>query len=101
MMKKALLVAIITLKFVIVFAQTEAEKFKNENLADSFLSSKELKSKLIRYRIPNSQGLDGGAGEFSPNDKYLSAGWQTVRVADTSSKNKTKALQTEKAKWWE
>ncbi|MGY4536820.1 hypothetical protein ACVW0P_001234 [Mucilaginibacter sp. UYNi724] len=263
MMKKALLVAIITLKFVIVFAQTEAEKFKNKNLADSFLSSKELKSKLIRYdysklfittdnsfvygfigdkfqririkiislvknsslpntynvygksmvknninefrgtikitnirkykktsfgvddelkdkgikgeylligsynltegtkqehagvfkgaftsgfyldknnsvyyddikknadgylnnqyvgqwvshnnkiikrcnwgdyRIPNSKGFDIGAGEFSPDDKYLPAGWQTLRDAYTSSANKTKALQTEKAKWWE
>lgn len=27
------------------------------------------------YRIPNSGDLDMGAGEFSPNPKYLSNGW--------------------------
>jgi hypothetical protein len=55
------------------------------------------------YRIPNSQGLDGGAGEFSPNDKYLSAGWQTVRDAyrDSATAIKVKAKQVENAKWWE
>ncbi len=53
------------------------------------------------YRIPNSQGLDGGAGEFSPNDKYLSAGWQSVRDAyHDKSAIATKAKQVENAKWW-
>ena len=27
------------------------------------------------YRIPNSGDLDVGAGEFSPNTKYLNNGW--------------------------
>ncbi|WP_148807340.1 hypothetical protein [Campylobacter concisus] len=27
------------------------------------------------YRIPNSGDLDVGAGEFSPNIKYLNNGW--------------------------
>lgn len=52
------------------------------------------------YRIPNSQDLDGGAGEFSPNDKYLSAGWQTIRDAYGNSATSIKAKQVEKAKWW-
>ena len=27
------------------------------------------------YRIPNSGDLDVGAGDFSPNTKYLNNGW--------------------------
>jgi hypothetical protein len=53
------------------------------------------------YRIPNSQGFDIGAGEFSPNDKYLSAGWQTLRDAYRTSAISAKAKQIENAKWWE
>ncbi|MBD1386368.1 hypothetical protein IDJ75_13875 [Mucilaginibacter rigui] len=53
------------------------------------------------YRIPNSQGFDIGAGEFSPNDKYLSAGWQTLRDAYRTSAVSAKAKQIENAKWWE
>jgi len=30
------------------------------------------------FRIPNSGDLDIGAGEFSPNGKYLKFGWQSV-----------------------
>jgi len=33
------------------------------------------------FRIPFSSELDGGAGEFSPIDKYLQHGWQSVRDA--------------------
>lgn len=31
------------------------------------------------YRIPASGDLDIGAGEFSPSDKYLKYGWQSLR----------------------
>ncbi|MDO3626189.1 hypothetical protein [Mucilaginibacter sp. BT774] len=44
------------------------------------------------FRVPNSGDLDIGAGEFSPNDKYLKFGWQSVR--DKNDK-------IEEAKWWE
>lgn len=30
------------------------------------------------YRIPNSKDLDIGAGDFSPNEKYLSNGWENL-----------------------
>lgn len=81
-----------------------ADGYSNNQLAGKWVSHN---GKLIKrcnwgdYRIPNSQGLDGGAGEFSPNDKYLTAGWQNVRDAYGNSKLSAKAKQIEKAKWWE
>jgi hypothetical protein len=62
------------------------------------------KSKLIKrcnwgdFRVPYSGDLDMGAGDFSPYDKYLKYGWQSVR--DMYSKNVEKAKQIEEAKWW-
>ncbi len=49
------------------------------------------------YRIPNSGDLDIGAGDFSPNDKYLKNGWQNVRDA---SKPDARARQAEENQWW-
>lgn len=43
------------------------------------------------FRAPNSGDLDIGAGEFSPNDKYLKFGWQSIRDKDD---------KIEEAKWW-
>jgi hypothetical protein len=43
------------------------------------------------FRVPNSGDLDIGAGEFSPNDKYLKYGWQSVRDQNEKIEN---------AKWW-
>ena len=33
------------------------------------------------FRIPDSEGLDIGAGEFSPHEKYLANGWQSYHDA--------------------
>ncbi|MEL6539508.1 MAG: hypothetical protein AAFP93_01920 [Bacteroidota bacterium] len=55
------------------------------------------------HRIPNSEGLDIGAGEFSPSDRALPYGWQTYRNAyyvSTGEDSKT-ALQKEEEAWWE
>ena len=50
------------------------------------------------YRIPLSGDLDGGAGEFSPVDKYLRFGWQTYR--DAYIDNDKQARQVEENQWW-
>lgn len=50
------------------------------------------------HRIPLSGDLDGGAGEFSPIDKFLQYGWQTYR--DAYINNNEFARQEEKRKWW-
>jgi hypothetical protein len=52
------------------------------------------------YRIPNSRDLDSGAGEFSPADKYLSLGWQSVRDAYNSGPNSNMAKKEEGRAWW-
>jgi hypothetical protein len=52
------------------------------------------------FRIPNSGDLDIGAGEFSPADKYLKFGWQSVRDLMASQHNKN-AQKIEDARWWE
>jgi hypothetical protein len=39
--------------------------------------TKKLKSNWGDYRIPDSGDLDVGAGEFSPNSKYLKNGWKS------------------------
>jgi hypothetical protein len=51
------------------------------------------------FRVPNSGDLDIGAGEFSPNEKYLQHGWQTRRDIMASQDDKA-AKAIEDAKWW-
>jgi hypothetical protein len=53
------------------------------------------------WRIPESDDLDIGAGEFSPSDKYLKFGWQTYRDAYFQSEHNESALEQENRKWWE
>lgn len=81
----------------------DADSYSNNLFAGQWISHNQ---KLIKrcnwgdYRIPNSKGFDVGAGEFSPDDKYLTAGWQTVHDAYSSSAQSAKAKQVENAKWW-
>ena len=49
------------------------------------------------YRIPNSGDLDGGAGEFSPIDKYLNYGWQSYQ--DAFIQNSEPARREEDKRW--
>ena len=37
------------------------------------------------YRIPYSDDLDNGVGEFYPNEKYLKYGWSTYDTEDTTT----------------
>jgi hypothetical protein len=64
-----------------------------ENFADSYANNQfvgtwqSYRSGAVKrcnwgnHRIPNSQELDQGAGEFSPVDKYLANGWLSYRRA--------------------
>jgi hypothetical protein len=49
-------------------------------------------------RIPLSGDLDIGAGEFSPDDKYVVNGWQSYRDAYTNQNKR--ALIQERRQWW-
>lgn len=84
--------------------EKNADGYSNNQFVGQWVSHN---NKLVKtcnwgdYRIPNSKDFDIGAGDFSPNHKYLSADWQTVRDAYSSSAISAKAKQVENAKWWE
>lgn len=51
-------------------------------------------------RIPLSGNLDEGAGEFSPQDKYLKYGWQGYRKLESQSASTTfKRVNRAREKW--
>jgi len=52
------------------------------------------------FRVPFPDDLDVGAGEFSPNPKYLQYGWQTYSDAYDGETPNAKALKAEEAEWW-
>jgi len=82
-----------------------------ENCSDGYTNNQfvgqwtSYKNNLVKrcnwgdYRIPNSGDFDIGAAEFSPDDKYLKNGWQSIRDLMTNQNNE-KAKQVEEAKWW-
>lgn len=72
-------------QFVGTWKGYESKTVKNANWGD--------------YRIPLSGDLDGGAGEFSPIDKYLKFGWQNYRDAYFNNNNE-KARKEEHREWW-
>ena len=50
------------------------------------------------FRIPNCGDLDVGAGEFSPNEKYLPYGWRSYYEAQTIGTEDV--WQIESLPWW-
>ncbi|MBI1223445.1 MAG: hypothetical protein GC180_12645 [Bacteroidetes bacterium] len=83
-----------------------ADGFKNNQFEGSWTSYKSGVSKKCNwgdYRIPDSNELDYGAGEFGPNDKYDNFGWRTYRLSwenPTNQPEVAKARQIEQEKWW-
>ncbi|MCR8559864.1 hypothetical protein KXD93_19595 [Mucilaginibacter sp. BJC16-A38] len=49
------------------------------------------------FRIPNSGDLDIGAGDFSPNAKYLKNGWQGLATEMAANKDAKKPGEIQ---WW-
>ncbi|GAB3740398.1 hypothetical protein GCM10027594_20360 [Hymenobacter agri] len=50
------------------------------------------------YRIPNAGSFDIGAGEFSPDPKFITNGWQ--RYSQAWIYNNAAARKQEKQPWW-
>lgn len=65
----------------------------------SYASGATKKANWGEFRIPYSGDLDWGAGEFSPNKKYLQNGWETYYEAYI--KQDTAAQKEEEARWWD
>ena len=82
----------------------DADGYSNnmfEGIWQSYKTKATKKCNWGDYRIPNSRELDQGAGEFSPDDKYLSNGWENYRKAWNNSLEGEKARKEEERKWWE
>lgn len=61
--------------------QFEADPYRNNQFVGTWTNyneTKKMKSNWGDYRIPDSGDLDIGAGEFSPNKKYLKNGWNLM-----------------------
>jgi hypothetical protein len=83
-----------------------ADGYQNNQFEGTWTDYKSSDSKKCNwgdYRIPDSDGLDIGVGEFSPDDKYKDCGWDTyicfyLQSSDTPEASKAK--QKENEKWW-
>lgn len=84
-----------------------ADGFSNNQCEATWTSYKTGISKKCNwgdFRIPESESLDIGAGEFIVADKYLSNGWQTYKTAwsgDPDAPETLKARAIENKKWWQ
>lgn len=77
----------------------DADGFANNEFTGTWTQYTPQKTKVCNwgdYRIPNSGNLDIGAGEFSPNEKYIKNGWLDIRDQYQSTPSKKPV-----AKWWQ
>ncbi len=83
-----------------------ADGFENNQFEGTWTSYKTGISKKCNwgdYRIPDSQELDNGAGEFGPSTKYTEFGWDSYLKAwiyNTDNPEAKKAREIESEKWW-
>lgn len=84
-----------------------ADGFRNnqfEGTWTSYTNGKAKKCNWGDYRIPDSGELDVGAGEFSPDEKYIKYGWMNYVNAygyyGASQKEIMKAREKETEEWW-
>ena len=78
-----------------------ADGYLNNQFAGTWTSYRSKASKPAHWgdsRIPVSGDLDMGAGEFSPDEKYIRNGWQSYR--DAYSRQNKRALAEENRQWW-
>lgn len=78
-----------------------SDGYSNNQFAGTWTSYRSGAKRTANWgdsRIPLSGDLDIGAGEFSPDDKYLKNGWQSYR--DAYQNNSRKALAEERRQWW-
>ncbi|QKJ30102.1 hypothetical protein HQ865_10135 [Mucilaginibacter mali] len=84
--------------------EMDADGYTNNEFVGIWTDNKTKSIKICNwgdYRVPNSGNLDVGAGEFSPNEKYLPFGWQTLRDANSEKPISIKARKEEQRIWWQ
>ncbi|MDR1761414.1 MAG: hypothetical protein LBR55_03085 [Bacteroidales bacterium] len=83
-----------------------ADGFCNNQFVGTWTSYKTGKSKTCNWgdgRIPKSENLDSGAGEFIVSEKYVKNGWENYKLAWQTypeTQEVIKARQKENEKWW-
>lgn len=80
-----------------------ADGYCNNQFVGTWTSSKGDLVKRCNWgdsRIPNAEALDGGAGEFGPDEKYAPNGWQSYLDAYFYAGPRERALAIERAEWW-
>lgn len=78
-----------------------ADAYMNNQFAGTWTSYRTKAKKPASWgdsRIPLSGDLDMGAGEFSPDEKYIPNGWRSYR--DAYTKQDKRALIEERRQWW-
>jgi hypothetical protein len=84
----------------------DADGFKNNQFEGTWTNYRMTITKKCNwgdFRIPNSEKLDSGTGEFIPTETYLKYGWQSYRdMASGNSEDKKTidAIKLEDTKWW-
>jgi hypothetical protein len=84
-----------------------ADGYQNNQFEGTWSSYSSEKSKQCNwgdYRIPESDDLDIGAGEFSPSEEYVKYGWENYVNArgynGVSEEVVMKSREKEMEKWW-
>jgi hypothetical protein len=78
-----------------------ADGYSNNGCTATWTSYKTKKTKKCNwgdFRIPESNHLDTGAGEFCVADEYVKYGWESYRKA--ADPNNSAALAEEARAWW-
>jgi hypothetical protein len=82
----------------------DADGFTNNEFVGTWKSYSGTLSKPCHWgddRIPMSDDLDNGAGEFVPASKYITNGWQNYVEAYNGQNEKSEAArQKERFAWW-
>lgn len=84
-------------------AEIFSDNFINNQFEGTWTTYTSNNSKVCNwgdFRIPKSDGLDMGAGGFSPSDSYLKYGWQTYRDVYWSTDPRNEARKLEQTAWW-
>lgn len=78
-----------------------ADAYLNNQFAGTWTSHRSKASKPASWgdsRIPVAGGLDIGAAEFSPEQKYIKNGWQNY--VNAYAKQNERAMAEERRQWW-
>lgn len=85
----------------------EADGYSNNQCTATWKSYKTATTKKCNwgdFRIPESLALDGGAGVFVVDEKYIRSGWESYVKAygpsDATEEESKKARAEEDRKWW-